>query len=132
MFSTMFKSNKLRHSVYFKISTDLIFNPQIIAVKMLDIVQFGVSSFHCLVSLLPQCLASHLKVLWKMFKHDVKLWGYWHLDYEVSSQIFLIFSQFLCGWGRLPFDEKFYTLTLSLSNNYLRQNYQLCVENHCL
>ena len=34
MFLTMFKSNKLRHNDYFKISTDLIFNPQIIAVEM--------------------------------------------------------------------------------------------------
>ena len=34
MFLTMFKSNKLRHNVYFKISMNLIFNPQIIAVEM--------------------------------------------------------------------------------------------------
>ena len=45
-----------------------------------EFVQFGMSSFHCLVSLLPQCLASHLKILWKMFKHDVKLWGYRHFE----------------------------------------------------
>jgi len=133
MFLTMLKSNKLRHNVYCKIRTDLMFNPQIIAVEM----HFRLQMLQLTSWCVNRWDLSEYSLYWSSL-HSLQGTGltWWTCLWWIFILVRLenVLAQFGQLSNRLSCIVKLWRKLLNLEQKlrYLRQSYQLCGKNHCL